>query len=281
MSVQNFIPEVWSEKFMEDLAKKLVFAENCNREYEGEAKKVGDSIRILGLGEVELGSWTDGKLGQIARKDEIEGTSMLMPLNQVRYFRFFVDDLDQRQAKGGEGLLSKYIEKAKNAVADAQDAYIANLVADTQVAKVTKTTALGSTATDALDALDEAYTKLLENNVDPSTEVTAVCPYWLIQLIKTQYGKLDTNNSEIMERGHGAVGMYGGIILKASNNVYNDSTYDCIQVKTNDAISFVNPYTHIEAYRPEDYFQDIVKGYSLFDAMVTAPKQIINLRVKK
>ena len=39
MAFQKFKPEVWSQKFMEDLDKTLVFKEDCNRTYEGDAKK--------------------------------------------------------------------------------------------------------------------------------------------------------------------------------------------------------------------------------------------------
>ena len=37
----------------------------------------------------------------------------------------------------------------------------------------------------------------------------------------------------------------------------------------------------MEAYRPEEYFADAVKGYSLFDGKVTAPKEIVALQVPK
>ena len=80
---------------------------------------------------------------------------------------------------------------------------------------------------------------------------------------------------------NGRVGRYNGAIIKASNNVHFSSTGVCdIQVKTNNAISFIDAYLHLEADRPGDYFQDRVKGFSLFDGRVTAPKEIVNLRMK-
>ena len=80
---------------------------------------------------------------------------------------------------------------------------------------------------------------------------------------------------------NGRIGRYSGIVIKESNNVFNDGTYDNIQIKTNNAISFVKPYIHLEAYRPEGNFSDAVKGYSLYDGKVTRPKEIINLKVKR
>ena len=49
MAYQNFIPEVWSEAIDRELEKALVFAEGCNRQYDGDVKKMGDTVRILSL----------------------------------------------------------------------------------------------------------------------------------------------------------------------------------------------------------------------------------------
>lgn len=50
MAYQNFIPTVWSEAIERELERLCVFAENTNRKYEGDVKKMGDSVRILGVG---------------------------------------------------------------------------------------------------------------------------------------------------------------------------------------------------------------------------------------
>ena len=127
MSFQKFKGEVWSEKFQDDLDKTLVFKENTNHTYEGDAKKEGDSVRIFRLGDVPIGAWHNGKLGQLPSPDDISGSSFLMPINEINYFNFFMDDLDKEQAKGGSGLLAKYTTKAKDNMADIIDQFIANL----------------------------------------------------------------------------------------------------------------------------------------------------------
>nr|DAH13035.1 MAG TPA: Major capsid protein [Caudoviricetes sp.] len=278
MSVETFIPEVWAKKFKDDLKRKLVFAENTNREYEGIARQVGDTVKVLGLGDVDLRSFNDGKTHKLDAPQEIQGTSMTIPIMEYRDFNFFVDDLDKRQAEGGEGLIGKYTAKAKDKVANEQDKFIAGLVTDPQVKIIDKSASL-ITHTTILDCIDEALEGLWENDVDRDTEVTITVPHKVVTLLKKAYVDLDTNNSEMLRNGR--VGMYGGAIIKASNNVHFSSTGVCdIQVKTNNAISFIDAYLHLEADRPEDYFQDRVKGFSLFDGKVTAPKEIINLRMK-
>lgn len=277
MAIEKFIPEIWAKQFEKDLEKDLVFYENCNHKYEGLATKPGDTVKILGLGKPSLRSFGDGKLHKLDAPEAIEDLSMTLPIMQVRDFNFYVDDLEKRQAEGGSGLLSEYMTQAKEEVAESQDAYIAQLVTAKQVKKETVTSAL--TKDNILDVIDTALLTLLNNNVKRTTEITLTAPPWFIMLMKKAYVDLDTNNSEMLKNGR--VGRYHGITIKESTNVYNDGTYDNIQIKTNRAISFVKPYLHLEAYKPESYFSDAVKGYALFDGKVTRPKEIVNLQVKQ
>lgn len=192
--------------------------------------------------------------------------------------------------------MGKYMSKAKDRMAEHIDTFIANMHvkkceaafvtsgADTPV-QVTADPTGGGGATYILDAIDEAYLKLLDNNVSRDTNVTLTAPPWFIMMLKRAYVELDTDNSQMLKNGR--VGRYGGITLKESNNVAHDpndpSGNDVfhIQLKTDEALAFVNPYTHQEGYRPDDAFEDAVKGYTLFDGMVVAPKQIIDLNVYK
>lgn len=284
MAFSKFKPEVWAQKFMEDLDKTLVFKENCNHTYEGDAKKPGDGIRILGLGDVEIDSWHDGKLHKLPDAQEVTGNSIYMPINEIRYFNFELGDLDEAQSQGGSGIMGKMQGKAKDGVADEIDQFIAGLHVDaTGVALANTSGAAQVTATTILDAIDNAYLKLLENNVSRSTKVTLTAPPWFIMMLKRAYVELDTDNSTMLANGR--VGRYGGIILKESNNVFHktESGNDVyhMQLKTDEAIAFVNPYTHMEGYRPDQFFKDCVKGYTLFDGMVVQPKQVIDLNVYK
>lgn len=277
MAYDKFIPEVWAKTFNTDLEKATVFGENTNQKYEGLAKKPGDSIKILGVGKPNLRNFSDGKLHTLDSAETIEDLSMTLPIMQVSDFHFNVDDLDKRQAEGGDGLLGMFMKEAKNQVAERHDSYIAGLVADKQVVKVTKADA--PTVETVLDIVDEAFVKLLENDVSRNEEITITAPPWFTLLLKRAKIELDTANSDMLRNGR--IGRYSGIVIKESNNVFNDGTYDNIQIKTNNAISFVKPYLHLEAYRPEGNFSDAVKGYSLYDGKVTRPKEIINLKVKR
>ena len=293
MSVKNFIPEVCSAEFQESLETNLVFAEDCNRDYEGEVKKVGDAVRILGLGDAKTARWTDGKLHRVDVDYEIEDTSMLMPINQISYWRFGIDDLDKRQAQGGRSLYSRWLAKENKKVAKDMDTHISGIhVGDLGVevyqpkisGSVVSVSADGSNGTmPILTLMDEITEALMVNDVDPDAYRSLTAPWWFIMMLKKAYVELDTDNSAMLKNGK--VGMFGNTVLKASNNCYHatENNHDVyhLQFKTKEAITFANPFTHSHAYTPEDYFEDKVKGYSLYQAKVVDGQQIIDVAVYK
>ena len=139
----------------------------------------------------------------------------------------------------------------------------------------------GNAGTDKpiLVMMDEITQLLMENDVDPDAYRSLTAPWQFIMMLKRAYVELDTDNSAMMKNGR--VGMFGNTILKASNNCYQDSSnYWHLQFKTKEAITFANPFTHTHAYTPEDYFEDKVKGYSLYQAKVVDGQQIIDVMIK-
>jgi hypothetical protein len=270
-----------------------VFAEDCNRDYEGEVKKVGDAVRILGLGDAKTAQWTDGKLHRVDVDYEIEDTSMLMPINQISYWRFGIDDLDKRQAQGGRSLYSRWLAKENKKVAKDMDTHISGIhVGDLGVevyqpkisGSVVAVSADGSNGTmPILTLMDEITEALMVNDVDPDAYRSLTAPWWFIMMLKRAYVELDTDNSAMLKNGK--VGMFGNTVLKASNNCYHatENNHDVyhLQFKTKEAITFANPFTHSHAYTPEDYFEDKVKGYSLYQAKVVDGQQIIDVAVYK
>lgn len=290
MSVNNFIPEVCSAEFQETLDRNLVFAEDCNRDYEGEVKKVGDAVRILGLGDAQTSKWTDGKLHRVDVDYQIEDTSMLMPINQISYWRFGIDDLDKRQAMSGNSLYSRWMQKENKRVARDMDEHIAGIHVGDLGVKVYQPKVSGSVVPVSVDGnagtdkpilvmMDEITQLLMENDVDPDAYRSLTAPWQFIMMLKRAYVELDTDNSAMLKNGR--VGMFGNTILKASNNCYKDANdFWHLQFKTKEAITFANPFTHTHAYTPEDYFEDKVKGYSLYQAKVVDGQQIIDVMIK-
>ena len=286
MAYQNFIPSVWSEGINRELERLCVFAEDCNRKYEGKVKKQGESVTILGVGKPTIKRIAKASRNKdIDSPEEIEDTSVIMYINQIAYFNYLVGDIDKAQAV--DGIMDALEAETSEGLANEVDTYIASFAKDSSVVSlytaapkvVAKETAASGEAY-VLDVLDLAIQKLFENDVKESTKIVVTVSPRFYTILKKAYRFEDTNNSEILKNGK--VGMYGKVIVKMSNNVHktDSGATDNIMIRTQRAIAFAKPLTHTEAYRPEKKFADAVKGYILFDAKVVRPKEIININVK-
>lgn len=286
MAYANFIPTVWNEAIERELERKCVFAEDCNRKYEGKVEKKGESVTILGVGKPTIKSIAKAsRNNDIDGPEEIEDTSVIMYINQIRYFNYMVGDIDK--AQGEDGIMDALEQETSEGLANEVDTYIADFATDSSVPKLyataPKVVARETTATGeayVLDVLDLAIQKLYENDVKESTKVVATVSPRFYTILRKAYRFEDTNNSKILKNG--VVGTYGKVVIKVSNNVKksDDGKTDNIMLRTQRAIAYAKPLTHSEPYRPEKKFADAVKGFILFDAKVVRPKEIININVK-
>lgn len=283
MAYENFIPKVWSEAIQRELEGSYVFAEDCNRQWEGDVKKQGDTVHILGVGRPEiktLDRMTEGKSNASADIDgpeEIADNDTILKIDQIRYFNYMVGDIDKAQAIGG--LMDALSKETSEGLADAVDKHIAALAVAEEVAKL-NTAATAVNADNVLNVLDDAIQRLYENDVKNSTEVVVTISPRFYTLFKRAYIKADTNNSAMIKNGR--VAQYGNVTVKMSNNVHktDEGTTDNIMIRTKRAIAFAQPLTHTEAYRPEKKFADAVKGFILYGSKIVRPKEILNINVK-
>lgn len=286
MAYANFIPSVWNEGINRELERLCVFVEDCNTKYEGEVKKKGESVTILGVGKPTITRIAKADRNQnLNDPEEIEDTSVIMYINQIATFNYMVGDIDKAQGAGG--IMEALEEETSEGLANEVDKYIVGFAVDSSV-KPLNTSAVKVVAKETetsgekyiLDLIDDAIQVLQENDVKETTKVVMTVSPRFYKLFKKAYKFEDTNNSKILKNGK--VGMYGNVVVKLSNNVHKASngTVDNIMIRTQRAVAFAKPLTHTEAYRPEKKFADAVKGYILFDAKVVRPKEIININVK-
>ena len=282
MAYENFIPEVWSKKIEHDLEKMCVYAEDCNRKYEGNVKECGDTVHILGVGKPTIHTLArENADGNIADAETVEGTDTILVIDQIRYFNFKVGDIDKAQAVNG--VLDELTREADEGLADEVDQHLSklHLKADgkTPVEGVAVKAQDALTKDNVLDLLDDGQQILFEHNVKSTTEVVVVIPPAVNKLFRKAYLKEDTDNSAILKNGKVAV--YAGMTIKMSNNVHKDTdgTYH-MQMKTKRALAYAQPVRHVEPYRPQNSFADAVKGFILFGAKVVRTQEIVDLQAK-
>jgi hypothetical protein len=269
---------VWNEGINRELERLCVFVEDCNRQYEGSVKKKGESVTILGVGKPTIKSLAKAnRNNDIDAPEEIEDTSVIMYINQIRYFNYMVGDIDKAQAVNG--VMDALEQETSEGLADEVDKYVASFAVDSSVAKLNASPAT-VTKDNILSTLDLAIQKLYENDVKATTKIVVTISPRFYTLFKQAYIDKDTDNSEMLKNGR--VAKYGNVVVKMSNNVHktDSGATDNIMIRTRRAIAFAKPLTHTEPYRPEKKFADAVKGFILFDAKVVRPKEVININVK-
>ena len=274
MAYENFIPSVWSEAINRGLERACVFVQDCNRQYEGDVTKQGDSVHILGVGKPTIKTLErTNASGEIDAAEEVASSDTVLNINQIRYFNYKVGDIDKAQAVNG--LMDSLSEETAEAIGNTMDKYVADMA---KGATKLYTEAKEVTKDNVLDILDDAIEALQNKDVNIASGVSVTISPRFYKLFKKAYIEKDTNNSEFLKNG--VVARYGSVTVRMSKNVVKTGDVDNIMIRTKRAIAFVNPLTHTEAYRPEKSFADAVKGFVLFDGKIVRPEEIININVK-
>ena len=275
MSLNYFIPTVWSETLYRALDKEYVAVKNCTRQFEGDIRNVGDTVKIVGISPVTVFDYT--KNTDMLPPAVLSDNERLLTVDRAKAFNFAVDDIDRAQAL--PALMKEAMRLAASAHADEADKYIFSLY--TGIGSSNTQTVSGLTSAGVVDMLLTARQKLLEQNVPGNEEIILEVPPAVASKIIKAKIVTDTNNSAALDKG--CIGSFLGFKIFVSNNVANersggDTIYKCY-ARTKRAIAFAEQINEVEAYRPELRFADAVKGLHLYGAKIVYPQEIILLNI--
>ncbi len=295
---EAYISPIETKKMLKERDKHLVFVEHCTREWGGEIKHRGDSIRINGIGSPTVYSLTkDGKYtvtttsitaneSGISGKDvihrniptweEVSTYTVNLPVLQEAVWNYGVGDLDQ-QMMSEKGMVAKLRNKQAKRLADIQDKYVATVMAGFTNSAYNGGAENTVTVETVLDLLDAIVLQLNEQDVSDSEQLYCECSPKFWSILKKAYRDLDTDNSGLL--AHRKLGRYNDIIIAKTNNAVL-TTGEYIFVHTKEAVAFFDPLTKNEAYRPEGGFADAIKGFSWYDAGIVDAKALCVAKVK-
>lgn len=262
MTVQNFIPVIWSARLLANLDKAHVFGSVVNSDYEGEIKNQGDTVRIQQPGDISVFDYD--QVNGLTAPETVTSTTRDLVIDQAKAFNFKVDDIDAVQAN--VGLIDTYSERAAYALNDVYDKFIASFYVDAAHTIGNDTTPISVTASNAYDQLSQMTTKLDEANV-PTDGRWAVLPPWYYEQLRAQAGGAMFDEA----KENGRIGRLAGFDLRMSNNVAKSGANSKIMFGHNMAISVAEQIIETEAYRPEKFFADAVKGLHVYGGKTTQP----------
>lgn len=308
MAYEKFIKAVQSEKLLKEIERHLVFVKNCNRDFEGEVKQLGDQIRVDGLGDVTVyqlkkdGTYTASQIGTnsiagtgkeiihkgIPNAEEPVGYSATFTVNQLALWNEMIGDIDAELVKDAQGKVAKYRKKIAAKVANLQDQYVAKTITgfndaefvDTGHTKgqaYTITTADNPTGkTNILEFIDAMVQVFHERDFPQGVTLSFECGPAFIRRLKKAARELLTNNVD--EYTKREVTVYNGINFYMTNNAVVGGV-EYVIARTEEAVSFFDAMAENEAYRIERGFGDGWKGFVLYDCGITNPKAMLWAKV--
>lgn len=280
MALSYFIPTVWSETLYRELDREYIGVKNCSRDFEGDIKNVGDTVKIVGVSPVSVFTYT--KNTNMSAPSELTDSVRQLQINVAKAFNFIIDDIDKAQSS--PKLMKEAMHHAASALANEADSYVYGLYSDV-VSDYTKKN-VGLTTAGVIDWLLDVKKSMLERDVPGNEDIILeVSPAVAAKIIKAKILN-GTDNTDVLDKG--CVGTFMGFRVYVSNNIKSATEtttgsttgtfYKCF-ARTKRAITFAEQLNEIEAYRPEFRFADAVKGLHLYGAKIVYPKEIMLLNV--
>jgi len=279
MSLDHFIPEVWSQQLLVNLKKVHIFGQGAiiNRDYQGEIRAKIWTVRINAIGPITVGNYTRDT--DIADPQDLTDAQAELKIDQAKYFNFQVDDLDQAQQK--PKVMSAAMTDASYYLRDVADQFIASLYTEASAAN-----AIGNNTTphavvagtpgegeyNIFEEIVNLRVKLNKSKIPTAGRFLVAGPEILAVMLKDErFTKANVAGSADTLRS-GQIGRVLGFDVYESPNCpeVTGSKYKVIAGHPM-AWSFAEQIVKVEPYRMEKRFADAVKGLHVYGAKVVRP----------
>jgi hypothetical protein len=288
MSLENFIPQVWSASILRALQTSLVYPQLMNQDYDGDIESAGDTVKINMIGDVDIFDYV--KNTDLAPPQTLTDAQLMLAIDQSKAFNFAIDDIDKAQQS--PKVMGEAANRAAYGLKKATDAFCASHYTDISPANFIGSDGSPITGTwatpgqEAYDRLIDLGTLLDENDVPDEGRFAVVPPWFEGYLNKdlrfTSFGT-QANLARLAEgnltgaadsgiSSNGLIGHVAGFEIYKSNQVPQTSgvKYKIIAGHPM-AWSFADQILEVEGYRPQARFGDALKGLHVYGAKVVRP----------
>lgn len=271
MSVENFIPEIWSAALLQSLSDRLVYGQAgvINRNYEGEISQAGDTVHITAFGDPAVRQY---EKNSTISWDLLESTQQSLVVDQADYFAFKVDDIDRRQAMAG--FVEESTTGASYNLAAQADSFLAGKMSDAATGDGDLGAVEVAAARDAYNLLLKLRTRLTRTNTPDEGRFVVIPPeLYGVLLRDDRFIRADAAGTTEGLR-NGVVGRAAGFDVIEGNRVPEAAGAYRIIAGHGMATTFAEQIASTEAMRLENTFGDGVRGLHLYGAQVIRPDQV-------
>jgi hypothetical protein len=277
MALTNSQVTVFAAELQSSLKKALVFAgpSAVNRNYEGEIRSTGDSVRIRSISRPTISAYT--KNSSTLTYQTLTDAERTLLIDQANSFSFAIDDVDMAQVQNGAGLMSEAAVEAAYGLADTADQYVAGLYTGADTANQIGTTSITTSAL-AVTGLVNLKVKLDTANVPTQGRYCIIPPWYHGLLLQTNVftSVADSGTSEALRNG--VVGRAFGFDIFLSNNVVNVTGDDWrVSAGYTGAITFATQINKVKSVDLQTSFASGLAGLNLFGAKLVRPSGIATL----
>ena len=286
----NFIPEIWSGKLIENFYDATVLSAISNTDYEGEIRRMGDTVNIRTQPNITIREYVKGQNLVVENPDS---PKLQLLIDKGEYFSCIEDDIDRVQSDiklmdmwskdASEQMKVKIDQRVltdmlpdiaaanKGATAGQQSAAF-NLGTSGSPLTVTKDGA--SATTPVVDLIVDIGTVLDEANV-PESDRYLVIPARMAGLIKkSELKDASLTGDSTSPVRNGRLGMIDRFTLYVSHNLSVSSGKTSIIAGHKMGFTFASQMTEMETIRAQSTFGNIVRGLQVYGYKVTKPEAL-------
>lgn len=277
MAIDDFIPDLWAGRVLENLRKTLVYGSPAvvNRDYEGQIRQMGDSVKINNLGALSAAAYTVDT--DLSGPSALSDSTRSLLVNQAYAVNFQIDDITAAQTS--VALMDAAMREAAYALGGTADVYIASAM-NTDATDIDSSVDTTPDATTAYENLVEAAIKLDEANAPREGRFAVVSPAYHGLLLKdARFVSPGGGSTTTLENG--VVGRAAGFTILTSNNCPTSSTNKIVIAGHPSATTYAEQIVKTEAYRLEARFADGVKMLHVYGAKVIRPTALVKFTSSK
>ena len=286
----NFIPEVWSGKLIENFYDATVLAAISNTDYEGEIRRMGDTVNIRTQPNITIREYVKGQNLVVENPD---APKMQLVIDKGEYFSCVEDDIDRVQSdiklmdmwsKDASEQMKIRIDQrvltdmlpgigaSNKGTAAGQQSAAFNLGTAGAPLTVTKDGAGGTTA--VVDLIVDMGTVLDEANV-PEGDRFLVIPARMAGLIKkSELKDASLSGDGVSPIRNGRLGMIDRFTLYVSHNLNVASGRTSLVGGHKMGFTFASQMTEMETLRAQSTFGNIVRGLQVYGYRVVKPEAL-------
>jgi hypothetical protein len=269
---------IWHKAYERALKTITSLRNHCDFKYERDSKNA-KTVRVLNAVRPSVRTYVPGTA---ITRDAVSSTKVDIDIDQFKYFNIGLDDVIKAQSV--PGAMEATAAEGALALAEEGDKYVASLVkagVEATAPTIDSVARFTPTKANAIEGVESAFEILYsKNNRVSDTYWLEVAPSYF-KFIRPNILELLTNNVEMAKKG--VVGKYANAMVTIENllpkgqaTTANDTVYNIL--RTEHAIAFIEQIDKVEAYRPEDAFEDALKGLYTFGAKVVRPDEIVVIK---